>query len=283
MEYTLFTKLAAEFVGTAVLMVFGNGAVANAELKNTKGYHAGWLNIAMGYGFGVMFPVLMFGGVSGAHINPAMTLAQAVNGMFPWNEVLPYIIAQLLGAVAGQLIVYVTYLPHYKDTDDAEAILGTFCTTDAHNDRVNYFLNEFFGTFMLVLGALCCLSLPWGKANPAAASIVVGFIVWGLVTSMGGPTGPGLNPARDSCRASCTPSCRFRTRAIPAGARPGFRSWPRSQALSSARSCSRCCSPEHYFDDCRHSSGMLVRPVIPSGIAGLTHRWYAWRSAASAC
>ena len=111
--------------------------------------------------------------------------------MFPWNEVLPYIIAQLLGAVAGQLIVYVTYLPHYKDTDDAEAILGTFCTTDAHNDRVNYFLNEFFGTFMLVLGALCCLSLPWGKANPAAASIVVGFIVWGLVTSMGGPTGPG--------------------------------------------------------------------------------------------
>ena len=177
MEYTFFTKLAAEFVGTAVLMVFGNGAVANAELKNTKGYHAGWLNIAMGYGFGVMFPVLMFGGVSGAHINPAMTLAQAVNGMFPWNEVLPYIIAQLLGAVAGQLIVYVTYLPHYKDTDDAEAILGTFCTTDAHNDRVNYFLNEFFGTFMLVLGALCCLSLPWGKANPAAASIVVGFIV----------------------------------------------------------------------------------------------------------
>ena len=197
MEYTLFTKLAAEFVGTAVLMVFGNGAVANAELKNTKGYHAGWLNIAMGYGFGVMFPVLMFGGVSGAHINPAMTLAQAVNGMFPWNEVLPYIIAQLLGAVAGQLIVYVTYLPHYKDTDDAEAILGTFCTTDAHNDRVNYFLYEFFRTFMLVLGALCCLSLPWGKANPAAASIVVGFIVWGLVTSMGGPTGPGLNPARD--------------------------------------------------------------------------------------
>ena len=81
-EYSLFTKLAAEFVGTAVLMVFGNGAVANAELKNTKGYHAGWLNIAMGYGFGVMFPVLMFGGVSGAHINPAMTLAQAVNGMF---------------------------------------------------------------------------------------------------------------------------------------------------------------------------------------------------------
>lgn len=123
MEYSLFIKLAAEFVGTAVLMVFGNGAVANAELKNTKGYHAGWLNIAMGYGFGVMFPVLMFGGVSGAHINPAMTLAQAINGMFPWGQVLPYIIAQLLGAVVGQLIVYITYWPHYKDTEDANAIL----------------------------------------------------------------------------------------------------------------------------------------------------------------
>ena len=197
MTYSLFVKLAAEFVGTAILMVFGNGSVANVELKNNKGHHAGWLNIAMGYGFGVMFPVLMFGAVSGAHINPAMTLAQAVNGLFPWNEVLPYIIAQLLGAIVGQLIVYVTYYPHYRDTEDAEAILGTFCTTDAENDRVNYFLNEFFGTFMLVIGALCCLSMPWGQKDPAAASIVVGFIVWGLVTSMGGPTGPGLNPARD--------------------------------------------------------------------------------------
>ena len=173
MEYSTFVKLAAEFFGTAILMIFGNGAVANVELKNTKGHHAGWLNIAMGYGFGVMFPVL------------------------DWNLVLPYIIAQLLGAAAGQLVVYITYYPHYKDTEDANAILGTFCTTDAHNDRVNHFVNEFFGTLVLVVGALCCLSLPWGEEDHAAASIVVGFIVWGLVTSMGGPTGPGLNPARD--------------------------------------------------------------------------------------
>ena len=169
-------------------MIFGNGSVANVELKNTKGHHAGWLNIAMGYGFGVMFPVMMFGGVSGAHINPAMTLAQAINGLFPWSEVLPYIIAQLLGAVLGQFIVYLTYYPHYQETEDADAILGTFCTTDADNKKVNYFLNEMFGTLVLVFGALCCLSLPWGKADRAASSIVVGFIVWGLVTSMGGPT-----------------------------------------------------------------------------------------------
>ena len=194
MDYPLFTKLAAEFFGTAILMIFGNGSVANVELKNTKGHHAGWLNIAMGYGFGVMFPVLMFGSVSGAHINPAMTIAQAVNGLFPWSDVLPYIVAQLLGALLGQLIVYITYYPHYKETEDAEAILGTFCTTDADNQKVNYFLNEMFGTLVLVFGALCCLSLAWGKQDYAAASIVVGFIVWGLVTSMGGPTGPGPRP-----------------------------------------------------------------------------------------
>ena len=104
---------------------------------------------------------------------------------------------RLLGALLGQLIVYITYYPHYKETEDAEAILGTFCTTDADNQKVNYFLNEMFGTLVLVFGALCCLSLAWGKQDYAAASIVVGFIVWGLVTSMGGPTGPGLNPARD--------------------------------------------------------------------------------------
>ena len=154
MEYSTFVKLAAEFFGTAILMIFGNGAVANVELKNTKGHHAGWLNIAMGYGFGVMIPVLMFGAVSGAHINPAMTIAQAVNGLFDWSLVLPYIIAQLLGAAAGQLVVYITYYPHYKDTENANAILGTFCTTDAHNDRINYFVNEFFGTLVLVFGAV---------------------------------------------------------------------------------------------------------------------------------
>ncbi|WEV72313.1 MIP/aquaporin family protein [Bifidobacterium sp. ESL0790] len=193
----MFAKLAAEFLGTALLMIFGNGAVANTELKGTKGHGTGWLNIAMGYGFGVMFPVLMFGPVSGAHINPAMTIGQAANGLFPWNEVPQYIAAQLLGAALGQLIVYITYLPYYKMETSPDAIFATFSTTEASNNKVVYFLNELFGTLILVLGALCMLKLDWGSKNLAAASIVVGFIVWGLVTSMGGSTGPGLNPARD--------------------------------------------------------------------------------------
>ncbi|OZG50339.1 MIP/aquaporin family protein [Bombiscardovia coagulans] len=197
MDYAFITKLVAEFMGTAMLMIFGNGAVANVELKGTKGSHSGWLTIAMGYGFGVMFPVLMFGGISGAHINPAMTIGQAISGMFPWAQVLPYIVAQLLGAAVGQLVVYATYYPFYQQTESQDAILATFSTTDAAGSKVNYFINECVGTLLLVLGALCCLEGPWGVKSKGAAAIVVGFIVWGLVTSLGGPTGPGLNPARD--------------------------------------------------------------------------------------
>lgn len=135
MDYALTTKLAAEFVGTAILMIFGNGAVANVELKGTKGFHSGWLTIAMGYGFGVMFPVLMFGGVSGAHINPAMTIAQAVNGMFPWSQVAPFIAVQLLGAAVGQLLVFAAYYPHYMQTESSSAILASFTTTDASESK----------------------------------------------------------------------------------------------------------------------------------------------------
>lgn len=197
MNYSLTTQLAAEFLGTAILMIFGNGSVANVELKGTKGFHSGWLTIAMGYGFGVMFPVLMFGGVSGAHINPAMTIAQAVNGMFAWNQVMPYILAQLSGALVGQLIVYATYFPYYQQTESSDAILATFTTTDAANSKVNYFVNECVGTLLLVFGALCCLEGNWGTKAKGVAAIAVGFIVWGLVVSLGGPTGPGLNPARD--------------------------------------------------------------------------------------
>lgn len=197
MDYPLATRLLAEFLGTAILLILGNGSVAAVSLKGSKEFHAGWIVIVIGYACGVMFPCLMFGGISGSHINPAMTIGQAINGMFPWNEVLPYIIAQILGAVVGQLIVVLCYLPYYKQTEDVDAVFGTFSTNDAANNKFNYFVNEFVGTLVLVLCALCSLSLPWGKANLAAGAITVGLVCGALVAALGGPTGPALNPARD--------------------------------------------------------------------------------------
>lgn len=196
-EFPLWAQLLAEFAGTAILMMFGNGAVANHALRHTKGHNAGWLNIAMGYGLGVMIPVAMFGFVSGANINPAMSIAQAVNGMMSWNKALLYILVQLAGAFVGQIIVWLLYKPYYDDTEDPDEIFATFATTDAANTRFNYFINEFFGTLILVFAALMVLGLDWGKKDPMSAAILVGFVVWGLVTSMGGATGPALNPARD--------------------------------------------------------------------------------------
>lgn len=197
MEFTFLQKLAAEFLGTMILLILGNGSVANTDLKGTKGHASGWLNIALGYGMGVMVPVMMFGGVSGSHINPAMTLAQAFTGLFPWSQVLPYIVAQLLGALVGQLIVFVIYLPHFKAETNPDAIFGCFSTSDATGNKLNYFLSELLATAVLVFASVACLKLPWGQENPAVAAIILGLIITAMVTSMGGPTGCALNPARD--------------------------------------------------------------------------------------
>lgn len=198
MEFALSTRLLAEFFGTAIMIILGNGSVANVELKGTKGYHSGWIVIAVGYGFGVMMPALMFGSVSGNHINPAFTLGLAIAGYFPWNEVLPYISMQFLGAIAGQLVVVSCFKPHYDITEDPEAVLATFSTIDASKSRFNGFVNEFFGTFTLVFTALTVTHSPiFPKGNQGAGFIGIGLLVMVLVTSFGGPSGPALNPARD--------------------------------------------------------------------------------------
>ena len=196
----------------------------------------------MGYGFGVMFPVLMFGSVSGAHINPAMTIAQAVNGLFPWNEVLPYIVAQLLGALLGQLIVYITYYPHYKETEDAEAILAPSAPLTRTTRRPTTSSTRCSAPWCSS-SALCCLSLAWGKQDYAAASIVVGFIVWGLVTSMGGPTGPGLNPARDLMPRLLHAILPIPHKGSSRWGEAWIRLWPRLSAPLSALGCSCSSSP----------------------------------------
>lgn len=196
-QYPLYVRLTCELIGTAILIVLGNGSVANVHLTGSKGYRGGWSLIAMGYGFGVMIPVLMFGGISGAHINPAMTLGQAVAGMFPWSLVLAYIGAQLAGAILGQLAIVATHKPYYDLTTDPEDILATFATVNAARSRLNGFANELLGTFVLVFAALAIIRSPVTAAEPGVAHLAIGFLVWALVVGLGGPTGPALNPARD--------------------------------------------------------------------------------------
>ena len=239
MQFDFWVKVATEFLGTALLIILGNGAVANVELKGTKGHQSGWLVIAIGYGMGVMIPALMFGNVSGNHINPAFTLGLAVSGLFPWENVLYYIIAQVLGAMFGQLVVVATHRPYYLQTENPNNILGTFSTISSLDKgtpesrkaaSINGFINEFAGSFVLFFAALGLTKNFFGAevaslAQKAAteqgamfdgtstaaklalsqahapglgiAHLALGFLVMALVTSLGGPTGPGLNPARD--------------------------------------------------------------------------------------
>ena len=162
MDYSWTVKYLTEFIGTALLLILGNGAVANVELKGTKAFGQSWLIIAWGYGLGVMLPAVALGNVT-AQINPAFTLGLAASGFFPWAQVPFYILAQLLGAMFGQLIVIMVYRPYYLKTENPNAILGTFSTIDNVDDGtitthtgalVNGFLNEFVGSFVLFFGAM---------------------------------------------------------------------------------------------------------------------------------
>lgn len=196
-DYSFAVKLTCELIGTAILVILGNGTVANVHLRGSKGYHAGWSLIAMGYGLGVMIPVMMFHGVSGAQINPAMTVALAALGHQSWSVVPGYVAAQMVGAMAGQVAIVATHKPYYDRTEDPEDILATFSTINAAHSWVNGFANEFLGTMILTSSALAILGSPEFAREPGSATIGVGFLVWGLVAGLGGPTGPALNPARD--------------------------------------------------------------------------------------
>jgi glycerol uptake facilitator protein len=196
-SYDLWTRVACEFIGTAILIILGNGTVANVHLKGSKGYGGGWSLIAMGYGFGVMIPAVMFGGISGNHINPAFTVGLASWGMFPWSEVAPYVVAQMLGAMAGQIAIVLTHKPYYDLTTNTDDVLATFSTVNAAHSRVNGFANELLGSVVLFSCALALVHSPLTVNEPGLAHVAIGFLVWGLVAGLGGPTGPALNPARD--------------------------------------------------------------------------------------
>jgi glycerol uptake facilitator protein len=191
----------AELLGTMLLIILGDGVVANVVLNKTKGQNAGWIVITAGWAFAVMVAVYAVGAFSGAHLNPAVTIGLASIGKFAWASVPVYIAAQMLGAFLGATIVWLAYLPHWPVTENQASKLAVFCTGPAIRHSAGNFLTEVIGTFVLVLGVLVILTPK--NLNPAHGwdagfgPFLVGILVWAIGLSLGGPTGYAINPARD--------------------------------------------------------------------------------------
>ena len=183
------------FIGTAILILLGNGVVANVLLNKSKGQNSGWIVIVFGWSMAVFVGVYMSAAASGAHINPAVTLAFAWLGKISWDLVPAYIAAQVLGAMAGQLFVYIAYRPHYAATENADLKMATFCTSPAIRSPFNNLFTEIIGTFILILGVLFIAS-PQSSLG-ALDALPVALLVLGIGLSLGGPTGYAINPARD--------------------------------------------------------------------------------------
>lgn len=191
----------AELLGTMLLVILGDGVVANVVLSRTKGQNSGWIVITAGWAFGVTVAVYAVGTFSGAHINPAVTIALASIGKFSWTKVPVYLLAQMLGAFLGACIVWIAYLPHWPVTENTALKLGVFCTGPAIRSTIPNLITEIIGTAVLVLGVLAILTPK--NLNPAYSwdvglgPALVGIIVWAIGLSLGGPTGYAINPARD--------------------------------------------------------------------------------------
>jgi len=184
----------AELLGTMMLIILGDGVVAATILKKTKAADTGWLLINIGWGLAVAIPALIFGAISGAHFNPALTIALATIGKFAWADVPLYIIAQLIGAFLGAVIVWLHYLPHWAVTEDKATKLGVFCTGPAIRSTGANFISEVIGTFILVFGIL---GLGTVTMAPGLGTLAVGLLIVVIGNSLGATTGYAINPARD--------------------------------------------------------------------------------------
>lgn len=190
----------AEFIGTALLILFGDGVVANVLLGKSKGQGGDWIAIATGWGLAVVMGVYAVGTVSGGHLNPAVTLGLAAIGKFAPAKVAGYVAAQIGGAMFGALLVWLAYLPHWKETPDTGAKLAVFCTGPAIRSTPSNLLCEMIGAAVLVFGALALPSSA-NLSGPGWATgfgpLIVGLLVFAIGLSLGGPTGYAINPARD--------------------------------------------------------------------------------------
>ncbi|MED4225009.1 MIP/aquaporin family protein [Neobacillus cucumis] len=188
------TAFWGEVVGTAILLFIGGSVCAGASLKKSFAYNAGWFTIQFAWGMAVTIAIFTVGNISGAHLNPVITLALAFTGNFPWEQVPGYIAAQFLGAMIGAAGVYLQYFPHWKETKDPNVILGVFSTGPAIQHTFSNLLSEIIATFILVLGIL---SIGANKFTDGLHPIAVGFLIMTLSLALAGTTGAALNPARD--------------------------------------------------------------------------------------
>lgn len=197
---TLLTKCLFEFVGTLVLILLGDGVVANVSLNKSKGFGGGWVVITIAWGLAVMCGVFISGPYSGAHLNPAVTIGLAAAGQFAWSAVPAYIVAQLLGGFCGALLVYLFYKDHFNATaDNPDALLGIFCTIPAIEHKWRNFFCEALATWVLVFIVLAFAT----KGNVpevglgSIGAFPVAMVIIAIGMSLGGTTGYALNPARD--------------------------------------------------------------------------------------
>lgn len=195
------SPILAELFGTAILIVLGDGVVANVVLQRTKGNNSGWIVITTGWALAVTIAVYCVNAISGAHLNPAVTIALASIGAFSWAKVPMYIAAQIAGGFLGGVIVWLAYWPHFKATPDPESKLAVFSTTPAIRDPRHNLVSEIIGGFALVLALLGVLSpanfIPGSDLAKGFGPVLVGVIVMAIGLSLGGPTGYAINPARD--------------------------------------------------------------------------------------
>ena len=189
------TPFVSELTGTALLIILGDGVVANVILHKTKGQNGGLIAITFGWAIAVFVAVYVTAAASGAHLNPAVTIALASIGKFQWALVPTYLTAQLLGAMLGALIMWVAYRQHFNATEDAATKLGVFCTSPSINSPMDNILSELIGTFVFVLAILFITKSQ--NSLGSLDALPVALLVLGIGLSMGGPTGYAINPARD--------------------------------------------------------------------------------------
>ena len=199
------SEFVAEIIGTMLLLLLGDGVVANVVLNKTKGNSGGWILITWGWGLAVFIAVATVGPVSGAHINPAVTVGLALGGEFPWEKVIPYITAQMIGAALGSFLVWLSYHDHFKATEDPGAKLGVFSTVPEIRNKRKNFLTELIGTFVLVYAVFLFAGPTLDSPDlrdveiglGSIGALPVGLLVGVIGMSLGGPTGYAINPARD--------------------------------------------------------------------------------------